>query len=276
MANLAPDKRANSQTDRLRLYKLPADQVLRTLPARSISLLISDPPYATVNRSGGSGHLKRWFAGSMEWPEIGRILALGRARLRPDGLALVMTNSAGLDGAMAAMRAAGFADVRPMVWDRCYPGLGSGLRHQVEYILVGRVPGSRTMSGTDLVSVAAVGPGTVDRWPTQKPDGLGRVLARMAGIGRNDLVIDPFCGSGALLVGAAERGATVIGSDISARAIALASKRLARPVAKTPAKAPALTRKVAKPSLVGRRTAGTTASRNSARGSKPSARRTGR
>src|ERR1035437_2825891 len=134
MANLAPGTPANGPADRLQLYKLPADQVLRKLPARSISLMITDPPYSTVDRKGGSGHLKNWFAGSLDWPKIGRILALGRARLRPDGLALVMANSAGLDVAMAAMRSAGFADVRPMVWDRRYPGLGSGLRHQVEYI----------------------------------------------------------------------------------------------------------------------------------------------
>ena len=212
----------------------------------------------------------------MEWPEIGRILALARTRLRPDGLALVMTNSAGLDAALDAMRAAGFADVRPIVWDRRYPGLGSGLRHRVEYVLAGRLSGSRTMRGTDLVSVGAVGPGTADRYPTQKPDGLGRVLARMAGIGRRDLVVDPFCGSGALLVGAAERGATVIGSDISARAIALASKRLTAAAPKAPPKASAPARKAGKPSLEGRRTAGTPASRNSARGAKPLTRRSGR
>jgi DNA modification methylase len=255
---------------------MPADRVLRTLPARSISLLITDPPYATIDRKGGSGKLTDWFAGSMDWPQIGRILALGRARLRSDGIALVMVNSTGLDAAMAAIRAAGFADVRPMVWDRRYPGLGSGLRHQVEYILAGRVSGSRSLAGSDLVSVAALGPNTADRYPTQKPDDLGRVLARMAGIRRSDLVIDPFCGSGALLVGAVERGATVLGSDISARAIALASKRLARPSAKTPTKASDTTRKASKPSLEGRRTAGTPASRNSARGSKAPARRVGR
>jgi DNA modification methylase len=276
MANLAPDKRPDRQTDRLRLCKLPADQVLRTLPVHSISLLITDPPYSSVDRHGGGGHLKNWFAGSMDWPQIGRILALGRARLRPDGLALVMTSSAGLDAAMAAMRSSGFADVRPIVWDRQYPGLGSGLRHQVEYILVCRMSGSRSMTGTDLVSVGAVGPGTADRWPTQKPDGLGRVLARMTGIGRHDLVVDPFCGSGALLVGAAERGAAVIGSDISARAIGLASKRIGAAAPRSAAKAPATARKASKPSLEGRLTAGKPASRNSARGSKPSTRRSGR
>jgi DNA modification methylase len=255
---------------------MPADQVLQTLPTRSISLLITDPPYATIDREGGSGKLTDWFAGSMPWPKIGRVLAIGRARLRPDGLALVMVNSAGLNAALSAMRAAGFADVRPLVWDRRYPGLGSGLRHRVEYILAGGVPGSRSLAGSDLVSVAAVGPNTADRYPTQKPDELGRVLARMAGIGRSDLVVDPFCGSGALLVGAVERGATVIGSDISARTIALASKRLTKPVAKTPAKAPATARKASKPSLEGRRTAGTPAYRNSARGPKPSSRRASR
>jgi site-specific DNA-methyltransferase (adenine-specific) len=275
----APSAKAGGSTapaNELRLYELPADQVLRTLPAHSISLLISDPPYSTVDRHGGSGHLRRWFADSMDWPQIGRTLALGRARLRADGLAMVMTNSTGLDAAMAAMRGAGFADVRPMVWDRRYPGLGSGLRHQVEYILVCRMSGSRSMTGTDLVSVAAVGPGTADRYPTQKPDGLGRVLARMAGIGRADLVVDPFCGSGALLVGAAERGAKVIGSDISERAIALASKRLAAAAAEGAPKAPAPTRKAPKPSLEGRRTAGKPAYRNSARAAKPKARRVAR
>ena len=83
-------------------------------------------------------------------------------------------------------------------------------------------------------STAAVGPGTAGRYPTQKPDELGRVLARIANIGRGDVVLDPFVGSGALLVGARERGAHVIGCDIAAAAIRtakakLSSARTARP-----------------------------------------------
>jgi hypothetical protein len=173
-----------------------------------------------------------------------------------------MTNEAGLRPALDAMRTAGFGDaIRVIVWDRRWPGLGGGLRRQVEYVLVGRLPGSRPLSGTDLGSVSAVGPGTADRYPTQKPDGLGRALARMAGVGRGDVILDPFCGSGAMLVGAAERGATVIGSDISARAIRLASRRLAAAVGSRPS------------SLEGGRRGAAAASRNSARGSKPSKRK---
>jgi DNA modification methylase len=212
--------------DRVHLYKLDARQVLAALPARSISVLITDPPYQTVSRTAGSRFLRQWFAKSLSWPEIGRALALVRAKMRPDGIALVMTNSDGLRPAIEALERAGFSRVRPIVWDKRSPGLGGGLRHQTEQILVGYLPGSRTLAGVDLVSVGTVGPGTAGRYPTEKPADLGRALAAIARVGRGDVVLDPFCGSGALLIGARERGATVIGVDVAAAAIKRATSRL--------------------------------------------------
>jgi N6-adenosine-specific RNA methylase IME4 len=102
--------------------------------------------------------------------------------MAPTGVAFVMSNGSGLREASEALERAGFERIRQIVWDRRTPGLGMGLRHQIEYILVGYLPGSRTLHGTDLVSVAAVGPGTADRYPTQKPDGLGRAIAAIAGV----------------------------------------------------------------------------------------------
>ena len=176
---------------------------------------------------GGSGaHLQHWFAGGLTWVEIGRLLALARRKLRSDGVAFVMVNGEGLHDALGALQRAGFARVRTITWDRTYPGLGAGLRHQTEFILVGLLPGSRTLSGVDLIAVPAVGPGTAGRYPTQKPDDLGRQLARKAAIGPADVVLDPFVGSGALLVGARERGATVLGCDIAPLAIRQATAKL--------------------------------------------------
>jgi DNA modification methylase len=208
------------------IEKRDARAALAALPLRSISVLITDPPYQTVARRGGSGHLKRWFAASLSWRQIGETLAIARSRMRPDGVAFVMTNPDGLPEAIAALGRAGFSRVRPITWDKVYPGLGGGLRHQTEFVLVGYLPGSRTLAGVDLVSVPAVGPGTANRYVTEKPADLGRALARIAGIGRGDFVVDPFCGSGALLIGAAERGAKVAGYDVAAAAIRRASGRL--------------------------------------------------
>jgi tRNA G10 N-methylase Trm11 len=205
---------------------MPAARLLGALPARSIDVLITDPPYTSLDRHGG--HLRDWFRGGLGWPEIGRILGAARRRMKPTGVALVMVNGDGLRPALEAIERAGYERVRTITWDRRWPGLGGGLRHQTEFILLGRLPGSRTLSGLDLVSVPAVGPSTADRYSTEKPAGLGRTLARMTGVGPGQLVVDPFCGSGALLLGAHERGATVVGGDISARAIRLATQRLVR------------------------------------------------
>jgi DNA modification methylase len=218
---------SSSTLPRVHLYRLDARLTLAKLPIQSISVLLTDPPYRTVNRSGTSGHLQRWFAASLSWRQIGETLALARSRMRPDGVAFVMTNSDGLRDAIEALAHAGFVRVRPITWDKRAPGLGGGLRHQTEIVLVGYLPGSRTLTGVDLVSVPAVGPGTAGRYPTEKPEGLGRALAKIAGIGPGDVVVDPFCGSGALLVGAHERGATVIGCDVAAAAITRATGRLA-------------------------------------------------
>ena len=220
------DNRRRHPAGRARLYRMPAGQALAALPAGSISILMTDPPYSTVDRHSESGHLRRWFPGSLSWTEIGKLLALARQKLRPDGVAFVMTNSAGLPDALAAMTKAGFLRVRPITWDKRTPGLGGGLRHRTEHVLVGYLPGSRTLAGSDLVAVPAVGPGTRGRYPTEKPEGLGRKLAAIAGVGPGDVVLDPFCGSGALLVGAQERGATVLGCDIAPAALRRAAGKL--------------------------------------------------
>jgi DNA modification methylase len=254
---------------RVHIEKRDARVALASLPAGSISVLITDPPYRTVDRTGP--RLNSWFGSSLSWRQIGEVLAVARVRMRSDGVALVMTNGDGLHDAIEAMQRAGFTRVRPITWNKTAPGLGGGLRHQTEYVLVGYLPGSRTLSGVDLVSVPSVAPNTTCRYPTEKPAELGRELAHIANVGRGDHVIDPFCGSGALLLGAAERGARVTGYDVAAAAVKRASDRLLKPAARTPAKAPVPARKASKPSLEGRRTAGKSASRNSARTAKPKA-----
>jgi site-specific DNA-methyltransferase (adenine-specific) len=216
-----------TRTDRVRVVQASAEKLLASLPDGSIDLLLTDPPYTSINRSKG-GHLRDWFPDGLTWPQIGHVFAIARRKLKTDGVLMAMTNNDGLREAIGALERAGFSGIRTITWDRRYPGLGGGLRHQTEFVLVGRLPGSRTLSGVDLVSVAAVGPGTAGRYPTAKPEGLGRKLAAMAGIGPGSLVVDPFAGSGALLVGALEHGATVVAGDVARRAVRLAGARLAQ------------------------------------------------
>lgn len=216
---------------RVSVHRTPASRLIAALPRRSVDLLLTDPPYRTVDRHGG-GHLRRWFRGSLSWSEIARLLAVVRRRLTLSGIVMVLVNEAGLPHAQAAIRRAGFARQRLIVWDAKVPGLGTGLRHQVAYVVAGLQPRSRTLTGRDLIGAAAVAPRARNRYPTEKPVDLGRQLAAIAGVRRGDTVVDPFCGSGNVLIGAAERGATVIAGDTSARAVRMAKERLSAAAAK--------------------------------------------
>ena len=111
---------------RVRVYQISADKLLGALPDRSIDLVIADGPYLTVNRASASGHLRDWFNDGLTWPQMSRVFALARAKLKPDGVLMAMTNNDGLREAIGAMERAGFIGIRTITWDRQYPGLGRG------------------------------------------------------------------------------------------------------------------------------------------------------
>ena len=55
--------------------------------------------------------------------------------------------------------------------------------------------------------------------PTSMDSELAFVMTTLATIKRGDLVLDPFAGTGSVLVAAAARGAAVVGADIDVRVI---------------------------------------------------------
>ncbi len=68
--------------------------------------------------------------------------------------------------------------------------------------------------------------GKLERLPWSTKPVVAEVLVRLAKLQPGDRVLDPFCGSGTLLVAAGAAGRQVIGSDIDPRAIAMARSNL--------------------------------------------------
>src|ERR1035437_2573469 len=94
--------------DRVRVSLVSAERLLGSFPDRSIDLLITDPPYTSINRSPTAGsHLRDWFADGLTWPQIGRVFALARRKLKADGVLMAMTNNDGLQIARASCRERG-------------------------------------------------------------------------------------------------------------------------------------------------------------------------
>jgi DNA modification methylase len=211
-----------------------AGAALARVPAGSVKLVITDPPYATLDR--GTREVKVYANGlgfrTLGWSTIAKHLGLARRTLRPDGVAMVVVNRTSAPLARAALRAAGFRRLATITWLNGVK-LGGDPRTFVagrrppprrDAVVVGLMPSAR-IGRQRIVRARPVAPATTGRYPTEKPVYLGAALARIAGVRQGHRVIDPYCGSGALLAGSWRLGAHVVGIDRSARAVAIARRR---------------------------------------------------
>lgn len=227
--------------------------LVRSLPARSVDMVYVDPPFNTgAKRSDRAGSFRD------SWPSAVAYAAWIRPRLeatipllKPSGSLLVHLDwrtshrvRVLLDELLGEDRF-----VNHLVWSY---GLGGSsprrFARKHDDILFYCVDPSRywfepprvratsaRMKGrlkkaTDVLEIPAINNMARERcgWPTQKPLALLEVLIG-ACCPPGGVVLDPCCGSGTTLAAAARLGRRAIGGDLSARAIAVARRRLGAP-----------------------------------------------
>ncbi|MBV9214371.1 MAG: site-specific DNA-methyltransferase [Actinobacteria bacterium] len=180
----------------LRLVRADARELLAALPAASVDLILTDPPY---HFDRGHTYFRQWFPELPDeaWPEI--FAGLFRV-LRADRHAYVFSDTRTRPVFEAAAKAAGFEVKTPIVWDKISVGLGAGTwRPRYELILFftkGSRPGNRRDRGNVLAAKRVF-----RGYPTEKPVPLLRELIDQSSR-RGEVVFDPFCGSGSTGVAA--------------------------------------------------------------------------
>lgn len=206
---------------------------LRGLGSESVDLVITDPPYSSLEKHRAKGtttRLKVSDASSNEWFEVignDRLPELLRELyrvLRPDRHCYVFSDTDTLFHLRPAAEAAGFEMRRVIVWDKIHIGMGYGYRSQVEFVMYLR-KGKRQVADLgvgNLLRAKRVSNG----YPTEKPVALLEVLVGQSAF-RGELVIDPFLGSGSTGVAALRKGCRFAGCDISPKSIVTAMPRLA-------------------------------------------------
>ena len=215
-----------------RLSHTDAVDWLRTLPAASADLVITDPPYESLEKHravGTTTRLKRGKGSSNAWfpifpnarfPEL--FQALWRVMKRDSHLYL-FCDAETMFVARPLAEAAGFRFWKPLVWDKQHIGMGYHYRARYEFILFFE-KGRRRLSDlgvADVIDVARVHRG----YPTEKPVGVSEVLIRQSSE-PGDVVVDPFMGSGSVGVAAARLGRDFLGTDIHLEARLLTEERL--------------------------------------------------
>ena len=233
------DPRVVSPASREAIYK-PQFQLsvgdavdwLLTLPSNSVDLIITDPPYESLEKHraiGTTTRLKHSKASSNDWFAIfpnNRFATLfGELYrvLRKDSHLYVFCDPETAFIAKPAGEAAGFKFWKPLVWDKKRIGMGYHYRSRYEFILFFE-KGKRKLNDLGVADIIEV-PRIVKGYPAEKPIAVAEVLVRQSST-RGQLVIDPFFGSGSTGVAAARLGRNFAGCDISAEAGTVTRGRL--------------------------------------------------
>jgi DNA modification methylase len=218
-------------TDRWEVRQGDALDVLRSLPDRSVSAIVTDPPYC----SGGNTEAARkgatkqgirgeqtealgWFAAdSMTTPGLVwllRSVAFEAERvLVPGGSLLAFTDWRMWSNLAPALESGGLRLQSMVVWDKGSAGMGTGFKptHELVIHLCNGAGKFHDLCGSNVLRFGRVHSTARDH-PTQKPVDLLQSLVRVAAPA-DGLVVDPFCGSGSTGVACVREGRRFLGVE---------------------------------------------------------------
>lgn len=205
---------------------------LKSLPSESADLIITDPPYESLEKHRSQGtttRLKNSKASSNDWfpifpnsrfPELFhecyRVLKQNRhLYMFCDQETMFVMKPEG--------EKAGFRFWKPLVWDKKKIGMGYHYRARYELILFFE-KGKRKLNNMGISDILEA-PRIRGGYPTEKPVFLSEVLIKQSSF-EDEIVVDPFCGSGSTGIAALANGRFFNGNDLSPRAAKHATTRL--------------------------------------------------
>ncbi|MDL2041733.1 site-specific DNA-methyltransferase [Vibrio parahaemolyticus] len=197
---------------------------LSTLDSASVDLLITDPPYESLEKHrkiGTTTRLKVSKASSNQWFKIfpndrfEALLSEVYRVLKDHSHFYLFCDQETMFVIKPIAEKVGFKFWKPIVWDKVSIGMGYHYRARHEYILFFE-KGKRKLNDLsipDILTHKRVYRG----YPTEKPVSLLEVLVAQSSR-EGELVVDPFFGSGSTLVAANNLNRQFKGNDISSSA----------------------------------------------------------
>jgi site-specific DNA-methyltransferase (adenine-specific) len=205
---------------------------LRRLPAESVDLVITDPPYESLEKHraiGTTTRLKHSKSSSNDWFAIFKnerfpeLFAEVFRVLKKNSHFYLYCDPETMFVAKPLAEAAGFKFWKPLIWRKDRIGMGYHYRAIYECILFFE-KGKRKLLNLGISDVIDA-PRIVGGYPAEKPPAVSEVLIKQSSE-RGQVVIDPFMGSGSVGVAAIGQGRTFLGNDLCAEAVDITRARL--------------------------------------------------
>ncbi|WP_192879900.1 DNA-methyltransferase [Haemophilus haemolyticus] len=218
------------------ISNLDAIDWLKTLDSSSVDLVITDPPYESLEKHrkiGTTTRLKQSKSSSNQWFEIfpnkrfeELLIEIYRV-LKKDSHFYLFCDQETMFVIKPIAEKIGFKFWKPIVWDKVAIGMGYHYRARYEFILFFE-KGKRKLNNLSIPDIL-VEKRIVRGYPTEKPINLAKVLIEQS-TKENELIIDPFCGAGFVGVAAKLLNRQFYGNDTSLEAITIATDRIKRAV----------------------------------------------
>jgi site-specific DNA-methyltransferase (adenine-specific) len=215
-----------------RLARGDAVEWLGGLPAESVDLVVTDPPYESLEKHrkvGTTTRLKHSKASSNDWFTIfpnerfEALFAQVYRTLKANRHFYLFCDPETAFVAKPIGEAAGFKFWKPLVWDKVKIGMGYHYRARYELILFFE-KGKRKLKDLGVPDILEA-PRIKGGYPAEKPPELAETLIRQS-TEAEAIVCDPFMGSGSTGVAAARLGRPFLGCDLCQEAIEITERRL--------------------------------------------------
>lgn len=215
------------------LHAGDAVEWLRSMKAASVDLVVTDPPYESLEKHrsvGTTTRLKHSKSSSNDWFSIfpnSRFEELFREVwrvLKRNTHFYLFCDASTMFVAKPIAESVGFRFWKPLVWDKKKIGMGYHYRSRCEFILFFE-KGKRKVLDLGIPDILEA-PRILHGYPTEKPVAISRVLISQSSV-PGELVLDPFMGAGSVGVASVELGRQFHGNDLSAKAVEITSERLA-------------------------------------------------
>lgn len=205
---------------------------LRTLPAGSVDLVITDPPYESLEKHraiGTTTRLKHSKASSNDWFSIfpnerfPELFAEAYRVLKKDTHFYLFCDPETMFVAKPLAEAAGFKFWKPLIWNKMRIGMGYHYRARYECVLFFE-KGKRKLHDLGIADIIEA-PRINGGYPAEKPPEVSEILIKQS-TDPGDLVIDPFMGSGSVGVASIRNQRNFRGNDLCTEALQITQQRL--------------------------------------------------
>jgi site-specific DNA-methyltransferase (adenine-specific) len=217
---------------RFQLHQQDAVDWLRSLPDASVDLIVTDPPYESLEkhrRIGTTTRLTNSKASSNAWFQIfpndrfeDLFIECYRV-LKNHRHFYLFCDAETMFVVKPIAESVGFRFWKPIVWDKKKLGMGYHYRARYEMILFFE-KGKRKLNDLSIADVIEC-PRIFRGYPTEKPVPVSEILIRQS-TQAGELIVDPFMGSGSVGLAALTQGRSFLGNDICAEAVNISQQRL--------------------------------------------------